>query len=228
MVYDSLMVNYNICVVTTEVPSKERTAITIAKEAILGGATIIQLREKDIGSREFLNKAKILLNLTRKAKVPLIINDRLDIAMAAGADGVHLGQEDMPIAEARELIGKNKIIGISATVLEEAIEAEEQGADYLGVGPIFPTPSKEDATEPMGIKGLKEVRKHVKIPIVAIGGITGENVYKVIQAGANGIAVISAIALAPDIKEATMELASKVERYIIEGNSDMRRGNLKE
>lgn len=221
MVNDSLLVNYNICVITTEVPDMDRTAIDIAEEAILGGATVIQLREKNTGSQEFLNKAKLLLNLTQKAKIPLIINDRVDIALAANADGVHLGQEDMPIAEARRIVGKNKIIGISVTDLEEAIKAEEQGADYLGVGPIFPTPSKVDAAEPMGIEGLKEVRKHVKIPIVAIGGITGGNIDEVIQAGANGIAVISAVALAPDIREATRELVSKVDRNAAKGNSNM-------
>jgi len=222
------MVNYNLCVITAEVPDMGRTAITIAKEAILGGATIIQLREKNADSREFLNIAKLLLNLTKKAKIPLIINDRVDIALAANADGVHLGQEDMPIAEARRIVGKNKIIGISATDLKEAIKAEEQGADYLGVGPVFPTPSKEDATEPMGIEGLIEVREYVKIPLVAIGGINRENIDKVIQAGANGIAVISAVALAPDIREATRELALKVDGRVTRGSSNMCTGNLKE
>jgi thiamine-phosphate pyrophosphorylase len=208
------MIDYSLYIITIDLPESKRTHIDIARETILGGATIVQLREKTGSTRKILETAYEIRKLTQKAKIPFIINDRLDIAMAVNSDGVHLGQEDMPLNIARKILGKDRVIGISATNLEEAIEAESQGADYLGVGPIFATPSKEDAAEPMGLGGLAEIRKKVKIPIVAIGGISWENMGEVIRAGADGVAVISAIAGAPDMKKATSDLLKCVNQYL--------------
>ncbi len=208
------MIDYRLYVITTNLLESKRTHIDVAREAILGGATVIQLREKTSGSREILETAYEIRRLTKKKDIPFIINDRLDIAMAIDSDGVHLGQEDMPPDIARRLLGKQLIVGVSATNLQEAVEAEQQGADYLGVGPIFATPSKDDAAEPMGLEGLAEIRRKVKIPIVAIGGITPENVRQVITAGADGVAVISAIARAPDMKKATESLWRRINQCL--------------
>ena len=208
------MTNYALCIITADLPDLKRTHVDVARESILGGATMVQFRDKNAGTREILDAAFEIRDLAKRAGIPFIVNDRIDIAMAVGSDGVHLGQEDMPIDVARRILGQSRIIGISATNLEEAIEAQRQGADYLGVGPIFATPSKEDAAEPMGPVGLAEIRKQVRIPIVAIGGITEENAGEVMAAGADGIAVISAIAGASDIKEATCRLLGCLSQYL--------------
>jgi len=207
------MIDYGLCIITADMPELKRTHVDVARESILGGATMVQLRDKNAGTREILEAALEIRDFTKRAGIPFIVNDRIDIAVAAGSDGVHLGQEDMPVDVARRILGRTRIIGISATNLEEAIEAQSRGADYLGVGPIFATPSKEDAAEPMGPAGLAEIRKQVRIPIVAIGGITEENAGEVIAAGADGIAVISAVAGASDMKKATCRLVGCLSQY---------------
>jgi thiamine-phosphate pyrophosphorylase len=181
------------------------------EEAIAGGVSMVQLREKDISSREFYEIAVELRAVTRRHHVPLVINDRLDIALALGAEGLHLGQTDLPLKEARRLAGKNLFIGASAHTVEEALEAEREGADYLGVGPVYPTGSKADAGEVLGIAGLEAICARVKIPVIGIGGINAENAAPVISAGATGVAVISAILSQPDIRKTAETLRLKLQ-----------------
>lgn len=204
--------DYSLYVITASVPEYNRTHLDVAKEAIAGGATIIQFREKARGNREILPMVGQLRELAKKKKVPLIINDRVDIAVILEAEGAHVGQGDMPLFLSRQLFKSGKILGCSATNLREALEAEKSGADYLGVGPIFPTPSKEDTAAPIGVKKLAEICRQVTIPVVAIGGISLENVEEVIKVGADGVAVISAVANAKDMKKATEELLKKITK----------------
>lgn len=177
--------------------------------AIKGGATIIQLREKDCSGREFLEAACGVKQVTDAYEIPLIINDRLDIAMAVDADGVHLGQNDIPAATARELLGRHKILGVSAYNAELALQAQKDGADYIGVGDIFGTSTKAD-THHVTPDELLQIRQAVKIPIVAIGGINRFNVEQLRGTGIDGVAVISAVIGAKDITEAAKEMAELV------------------
>lgn len=199
-----------LCVITTEAPDLNRTHIDVAREAIAGGATVIQFREKEKTIREAAQVALKLRRMTWEAGVPLIVNDRVDVALAVQADGIHLGQEDMPFAEAKKIVPERMVIGVSAWNLSEALKAEHDGADYVGVGPIFKTRSKEGAREPIGVYGLGNVTSMVSIPIVAIGGIDLGNVSDVLEEGVAGVAVISAVASAPDMREATRLLRQKV------------------
>ena len=180
----------------------------IVRQAITAGIRTIQLREKQMSKKELFKEALLMRALTLKQKTIFIMNDYIDIALAADADGVHLGQEDMPVEEARKILGRKKIIGISTHSLKQAISAEDAGADYIGFGPVFPTSTK-DAGLPKGLTALKEIRKHIKIPIVAIGGIKPENVSSVLEAGADAVAVMSAI-LKGDIKENTDKFLSAI------------------
>ncbi|HLB05676.1 MAG TPA: thiamine phosphate synthase [Thermodesulfobacteriota bacterium] len=177
--------------------------IEIARRVLAGGARIIQFRGKGLSSRELLEQAREIRELTRKAGATFIVNDRTDIAILADADGVHLGQDDLPIDEARKILGKDKLIGISTHSLEQAVKAQSEGADYIGFGPVFGTTTKADAEEAKGSEALKEVKKGVSIPVIAIGGMNLENLKEVIDAGADGVAVISAVVKAKNIEEAT-------------------------
>ncbi len=168
------------------------THIQVIEKAISAGIKTIQLREKEMSKRAIFDEALLIRKLTLKHKVTFIVNDFIDIAMAVNADGVHLGQEDMPAKEARKIMGRNRIIGISTHNLKQAVEAQESGADYIGFGPMFHTGTK-DAGHPKGTKKLREIKKHVKVPVVAIGGITLENVNEVLEAGADAVAVVSGI-----------------------------------
>ncbi|MDI6816370.1 MAG: thiamine phosphate synthase [Actinomycetota bacterium] len=191
----------------------ERTHIAMAEAAVAGGAGTIQYREKKASSRVMLETAMSLRAITVASGALLIINDRVDIALAVDADGVHLGQDDMPCRAAREVLGDGYIIGISATNLDEAIEAAQDGADYIGLGPIYPTMSKDDAAPAMGIEGLVKVVAAVSVPVVAIGGLTTDNIGGVIAAGAGGIATISAIAGAVDMENEAKLLNDMIERF---------------
>lgn len=175
--------------------------------AIKGGATIIQLREKDCTSREFYELALSIKDITDAYEVPLIINDRLDIALAAHADGVHLGQSDIPVQVARNVMGPNCIVGATANTLEKAKEAWQSGADYLGVGDVFGSATKND-TKPVELKELKKICDTVKIPVVAIGGISKKNIHLLKDTGVAGVAVISAVLGQTDITAAAEELIS--------------------
>ena len=175
--------------------------------AIKGGASIIQLREKDCTSSEFYELALSIKDITDAYEVPLIINDRLDIAMAVHADGVHLGQSDIPVQVARNVMGPNCIVGATANTLEKAKEAWQSGADYLGVGDVFGSATKND-TKPVELKELKKICDTVKIPVVAIGGISKKNIHLLKDTGVAGVAVISAVLGQTDITAAAEELIS--------------------
>ena len=200
----------SLYVITDRAIGRDRSLGDIVSAAIRGGATMIQLREKARPARDVVEMARHLLNITRPAGVPLIINDRVDVALAVEADGVHLGQDDLPVADARRLLGPERVLGASAGTPQEAVEAEADGADYVGVGSVFATGSKSDAGEPIGPAGLAQIKAAVSIPIVAIGGVTLANAAEAIHAGAQGVAVISAIVGADDVREAARRLLQVV------------------
>lgn len=198
---------WRLYVITDERVSRGRSHLQVAEAAILGGADVLQLRDKESSSGRLFQVAMQLRRLTREAKVPLIVNDRLDIALAADADGVHVGQADLPASVARGIMGPGRILGVSAETVAEAMAAQEDGADYLGVGPIFEARgTKPDAGLPLGLELIAEIRRHCRLPIVAIGGINAENARKVRDAGADAAAVISAVASADDIAQAARRL----------------------
>lgn len=186
------------------------------EEALEGGITILQLREKNLKEEDFIREAVELRSLCHKYQVPLIINDNVQVALKSGADGVHVGITDTPVAEIRELTGKNFIIGATAKTVEQAKEAEKSGADYLGVGAVFPSSTKKTAIR-ITKEELQKICSSVKIPAVAIGGITDENISEIKGGGMSGIAVVSAIFGAENIKEAAVELKEKV-REAVEDN----------
>ncbi|MCI6323111.1 thiamine phosphate synthase [Treponema porcinum] len=183
------------------------------EKALKGGATMIQIREKDLDEKEFLSEAEELLALCRSYGVPFIVNDNVELAVKIGADGVHVGQNDMNARDVRALIGNDKILGVSTQTVEQALFAQECGADYLGVGAVFPTGSKDDA-EVLDRKTLMDICKAVSIPVVAIGGITKDNVRELKGTGIAGISVISAIFAQKDIQNATAELLKRTEEIL--------------
>lgn len=175
------------------------------EQAILGGCTMIQLREKELSSLEFYNQAVAVKQVTDKYHIPLIINDRIDIAMAVQATGVHIGQHDLPAAAVRKVIGENMLLGVSASSIAEAIQAQQDGADYLGVGAMFPTGTKTDA-DSVSMEELQKILAAVSLPIVVIGGINKGNAGRFKPMGIDGLAVVSAIIAQSDIKAAAAEL----------------------
>lgn len=179
--------------------------------AIQGGVTVVQLREKDCTSREFYEEAEKVKAITDAYEIPLLINDRLDIALAVGADGVHLGQTDIPVWAARDILGADKIVGATANTLEKAEEAWKSGADYLGVGDVFGTSTKADTIH-VTLEELAAIKKRVEIPVVAIGGINAENISSLKATGVDGAAVISAILAKRDITAAAETLISNFLR----------------
>lgn len=183
----------------------EKSLAEQVEEAIKGGVTFIQLREKDLNFNEFLNVANDVKKVTDKYKIPFVINDNVDVAVSINADGVHIGQDDEEIKETRKKLGINKIIGMSAHSVEEALKAEKNGADYIGVGAVFNTSTKLDA-DCVDFETLKNICLSVNIPVVAIGGINQNNVLELKGSGIDGISVVSAIFAKPDIKKAAMEL----------------------
>ncbi len=191
--------------------SRGRDMLSVAIAALDGGATVIQLRDKTASTRILIEEGLALRALTRERGALLIVNDRVDVALAVEADGAHVGQDDMPAGFARRLLGPNCILGVSATTMEEAEEAVAGGADYLGVGPIFPSLGKADAGSPTGVDLLTELARHFTTPLVAIGGITAENAKEVVRAGACGVAVITAVVYAEDITTASCQLRLAVD-----------------
>ena len=190
-----------------------RTLYEVVKESLDGGVTFLQLREKTLDEAHFLEEAKELQKLCKEYKVPFIINDNVDIAVAMNADGVHVGQSDMEAGDVRAKLGPDKIIGVSTQTVEQAILAEKHGADYLGVGAVFPTTSKDDAAE-VSYDTLKAICEAVDIPVIAIGGISKDNVGELAGSGICGIAVISAIFAEKDIKGATQELKNRTKKMV--------------
>ena len=193
--------------------TKNDTLYHQVEEALKGGVTFLQLREKDLNTENFLQEAEEMKKLCAAYRVPFVINDNVEIARTVGADGVHVGQDDMPAWKVREILGEDKIIGVSAQTVEQAILAEKHGADYLGVGAVFPTTSKDDAAE-VSYDTLKAICEAVSIPVVAIGGITQGNVVKLAGSGIDGVAVISAIYAQKDIKKATADLKEAVKAIV--------------
>lgn len=184
--------DYSLYLVTDRPLLKGRDLCQTITQAISGGVTLVQLREKNLSTLEFYELAKQVKEVLTPYHIPLMINDRLDIALAVDAEGLHIGQEDLPLPIARQLFGENKVIGLSVSNLAEAQLAQQQGADYLGVGAVFPTSTKLDA-DSVTLAQLKEMKEAVSIPVVAIGGITQDNVEQVLKTGVDGVAVISAI-----------------------------------
>jgi len=202
--------DWRLCFIADSEAARGKDILQLIAQAVEGGVTIVQLRGKKWTSREFLEVGMKAVRLLKPKKIPLIINDEVHIALACKASGVHLGQGDMPLRCARELMGKERIIGISVSSADEALAAEKGGSDYIGVGPVFATLSKKDIGSPLGLAGLREIRQKVKIPILAIGGISVANVADVIASGADGVAVISAITAATDPKKAATEIIESI------------------
>lgn len=190
-----------------------RTLYEVVKESLDGGVTFVQLREKTLDEGTFLEEAEELQKLCREYKVPFVVNDNVDIAIAMDADGVHVGQSDMEAGDVRAKLGPDKIIGVSAGTVEEAVLAEKRGADYLGVGAVFPTGSKDDAID-VPHETLKAICEAVSIPVIAIGGISQQNVGELAGSGICGIAVISAIYAQKDIKKATEDLKEATVKMV--------------
>ena len=201
-------IDYGLYLVTDQSLSLGRSLIDVVSEAVHGGVTCVQVRAKNDSTRDFIEQARSIQPFLNEEEVPLIINDRLDVAQAIGADGVHLGQSDMPIEMARAIGGPEMIIGISAECLEHAVTAQKAGADYIGASAVFATLTKTDIAAPLGLEGLQKISNTVSIPVVAIGGINASNAAEVLQAGADGIAVVSAIVSADDCRKAARALSA--------------------
>lgn len=210
---DKSKIDYSLYLCTDRSLMTAPTLEQAVNDAIKGGCTIVQLREKHATSREFYQLALSLKRITGYYGIPLIINDRLDIAAAVNAEGVHLGQKDLPADIARAVLGEEKIIGVSANNLQAAINAELDGADYIGVGAVFQTSTKTD-TKPVTIDKLKEIRSAVKIPMVAIGGIKRSNISQLNGTGINGVAVVSAVIGSKNITVAARELKALFNPFV--------------
>jgi thiamine-phosphate pyrophosphorylase len=200
------MADFDLCVITRRVTRLNRGHVDVARAALNGGARLIQLREKSLPDRELWEIAHELQRLARDRGALFIVNDRPDLALAVGADGVHLGQDDMPMAAARRILGPNAVIGASVADEQEAKAAQEQGATYVSVGSVYATTSKPDAGEAIGIAPIAKIGRATQLPVIAIGGINESNVAAVIRGGAHGVAVISAVAEAEDMVAATSAL----------------------
>ena len=183
------------------------------KEALENGVTCVQLREKELDESDFLKEAKQISTLCKEYKVPFIVNDNVNIAIACKADGIHIGQEDMELTNVRKLVGEDMIIGVSAHTVEEAIKAQEGGADYIGIGAVFATSTKTDV-DVLSFETLRSICEAVDIPTVAIGGIKKDNICKLKGSGIDGVAVVSAIFAAKDIATATKELLFEVRKVV--------------
>jgi thiamine-phosphate pyrophosphorylase len=198
-------IDYSVYLVTDRRNKTDEEFLNIIEEAIKGGTTIVQLREKTASTKEFYDLALRVKEITSRYDVPLLINDRIDIALAVDSEGVHIGQDDMPADIAREIIGDDKILGVSASTVEEAKKAEIDSADYIGSGAVFPTATKDDA-DSVSKEELTEIVDSIDIPVVAIGGITVENAHTLKGSGIAGFSVVSAIMSAEDPKEASEKL----------------------
>ncbi|MDR3570446.1 MAG: thiamine phosphate synthase [Syntrophobacteraceae bacterium] len=207
-------IDYRLYLVTDRDLSCGRPLEKLVRQSAAAGVTAVQLREKNATTRQFIEQAFALRKASAELGLTFIINDRVDIALACRADGVHLGQSDMPCALARRIVGQDMIIGVSVSTVEEAVEAEAIGADYLGVGPLFATLTKPDALPATGLSVLRNIRRAVSVPLVGIGGITYKNGGEVIRAGADGVAVVSAIVSSADPEAAARALRAEIDEAL--------------
>ncbi|MCX7974672.1 MAG: thiamine phosphate synthase [Candidatus Aminicenantes bacterium] len=205
------MIDWSLYFIADSEALTGRNFLETIEKVVEGGATLIQLRGKKWSDREFFSMALEVKKILAERNIPLIINDRVDVALAVKAEGVHLGQKDLPIEAVRPLAPKKFIIGLSVNNLEEALRAEREGADYVGAGPIFWTSSKPDLRPPIGSQGLQAICQAIRIPVIAIGGITLSSIPEIIAAGASGIALISAITLAENPLEATRKIRNSID-----------------
>ncbi|WP_018923779.1 thiamine phosphate synthase [Salsuginibacillus kocurii] len=204
------MKEFSLYAITGEEFHPNRSLKEVMTEVCEGGADIIQLRDKTSSKKEVLEKAYMLRELTEAHGVTFIVNDHIDVALAVDADGIHLGQDDLPLQEARRIVGPNKLIGISTHAVEEAKEAEAHGADYIGAGPVFPTNTKSDVVDPVTTGYIQEIANSVSIPFVAIGGIKLQNVDEVLEAGATRVCVVSEIVGSNDVKGVCQHFVQKL------------------
>ncbi|MEP9407267.1 thiamine phosphate synthase [Peribacillus frigoritolerans] len=204
-------IDLSLYLVTEESIAIEELTRIIA-ESVSGGVSIVQLREKNNSSLSFYKNASALKQLLNELSIPLVINDRVDIALAVGADGIHIGQDDLPLPVVKKMVPEDMIVGVSVSTLEEALEAERNGADYIGVGSVFPTKTKQDATL-MALEDLGEICRGVSIPAVAIGGITADNMSALSDSGLSGTAVVSAIMNADNPKTASESLLKIIKDF---------------
>ena len=207
------MMDFNLYLITDRHQTGGRPLQEVVRLALEGGVRAVQLREKDLSGAELYRLAVELRRLTSDFGARLIINDRPDLALAVDADGVHIGISSMPVAATRRVLGKNKIIAYSAHAIDEALRAQADGADFVTFGPVYPTPSKAALGEPCGVKKLADAAAALKIPVVALGGISQENITETLSANIRGIAVISAILAAADPRGAAASLLKKIEEY---------------
>jgi thiamine-phosphate pyrophosphorylase len=205
-------IDWSLYLVTDSRQSRGRSNLEIIQAAVRGGATVVQLREKEMSSRAFYEEGLKIKKFLKHAGVAFLINDRVDMALALDADGVHLGKNDIPLPVARELLGSHKIIGMSVEHPNEVVTAERDGADYLGASPIYTTPTKPELETGLGLPGLREIRQRTKLPLIAIGGMNRQTTAEVIAAGANGVAVVSAIVAANDPETATRAILEQVRK----------------
>jgi thiamine-phosphate pyrophosphorylase len=202
----------------------QRPVHEVVLAAVRGGAACVQLREKSAATRPFVEEARRIKELMAPFRVPLIINDRLDVALAVGADGVHVGQEDMPYEIARKLMGPRAIIGLSVETWEDVARAEQLDCDYLGVSPVFATPTKTDTKQPWGLEGLARIRAFSRHPLVAIGGLNASNAETCVMAGADSLAVVSAICTSPDPLASARELTEIIRAALAKRDGAGRQG----
>jgi thiamine-phosphate pyrophosphorylase len=205
-------IDYSLYLVTDQKLCLGRELIEVVMEAVAGGVSIVQIREKDSDTRDFFQLAMAMKKQLEKTNVPLIINDRVDVAIAVDADGVHVGQTDLPCAVAREMIGPEKILGVSINTFEQIDEVHKLNINYLSLSPVFPTPTKPDTTPAFGIEGLKKARQMTSRPLMTIGGINKTNLKDIVDAGMDGVAVVSAICSAPSPAIAARELAEIIRQ----------------
>lgn len=210
--YDKKKVDYSLYLVTDRDLSLGRSNLEVIQAAVRGGVTLVQLREKEATTKEFYQEGLKIRAYLKARDIPLIINDRIDMALALDAEGVHLGQEDMPIDAARKIMGPQKIIGASVFTPEEAKIAEALGADYLGLSPIFATETKPELIQHLGIEGIPLLKEAVKIPVVGIGSMSESNAYEAVKAGLDGVAVVSAICSREDPRAAAAAIKAEIMR----------------
>lgn len=207
------VIPFSLYLITDRTQTNGRALGTVVRQALEGGVRVVQLREKDLSGRDLFGMARELRHITQEYGAQLVINDRLDIALAVGADGVHLGAGSLPVAETRRILGPERLIGYSAHAVSEARQAEADGADFVTFGPVYPTPSKAAYGAPVGVELLAEATSSLTIPVFALGGVKKTSIAELLTAGARGIALISAIIAAPDPRAAAATLLETLEQH---------------